>query len=163
LLRGLYSGGTLCAEAQIVLQQHQLSVTSNAPVPGAKPFVSNSAGNLLIDLGDDEYTRGRPHPMIEPAVRDAPLIEALRDERIAVILLDVVLGYGGHDDPAGHLVGTLRKHRKPNGPAIVASVTGTAGDPQNLTGQIAKLVDVGISVCPSNADAAELAASILKS
>ena len=61
----------------------------------------------MIDLGDDAFTRGRPHPMFEPGVRDAPLAEALADPAVGVILLDVVLGYGGHADPAGHLAAFL--------------------------------------------------------
>ncbi len=163
VVRGLYSGGTLCAEAQIILQGAGLAVASNVPVPGAKKLGKLSSQNALIDLGDDEFTRGRPHPMIEPAVRDAPLIEAVADPNVAVILLDIVLGFGGHADPAGHLTQTLAKQRKASGPAIVASVTGTIGDPQGLAAQTAKLTAVGISVCPSNADAAELAAKFLKS
>lgn len=168
LLRGLYSGGTLCAEAQIVLQGHQLAVTSNVPVPGATPLSNHSGSNalvdhVLIDLGDDEFTRGRPHPMIEPAVRDAPLIEALGDPAVAVILLDVVLGYGGHADPAGHLAEVLGKHARTGGPAVVASVTGTSGDPQGLSAQMAALVAAGVTVCASNADAVQLAAEIVKS
>jgi FdrA protein len=162
LLRGLYSGGTLCAEAQIVMQRHQLAVTSNVPVPGAKPLGKLSDSHALIDLGDDEFTRGRPHPMIEPAVRDAPLIEALGDPAVAVILLDIVLGYGGHADPAGHLAQVLETHAKSGGPSIIASVTGTSGDPQGLTAQTSALVAAGVTVCASNADAAQLAAEIVK-
>jgi FdrA protein len=162
LLRGLYSGGTLCAEAQIVLQGHQLAVTSNVPVPGAKPLGNLSSAHALIDLGDDEFTRGRPHPMIEPAVRDAPLIEALGDASVAVILIDIVLGYGGHADPAGHLAQVLETRSANGGPAIIASVTGTSGDPQGLAAQTAALVAAGVRVCASNADAAKLAAEIVK-
>ena len=62
-----------------------------------------SGGHRLLDLGDDRYTQGRPHPMIDPAVRDQPLADALADPKVGVVLMDVVLGYGGHDDPAGHL------------------------------------------------------------
>ena len=163
VLRGLYSGGTLCAEAQIVLQGQQLAVTSNVPVPGANILGNLSAAHSLIDLGDDEFTRGRPHPMIEPVVRDAPLIEALADKNVAVILMDIVLGYGGHADPAGHLAKVLASHGVKGGPAIIASVTGTSGDPQGLAGQTAALIAAGVVVCPSNADAAQLAAEIVKS
>ena len=163
LIRGLYSGGTLCAEAQIVLQRAGLNVSSNVPVPGANALRRSESENALIDLGDDEFTRGRPHPMIEPAVRDAPLMEALADPSIAVILLDIVLGYGGHADPAGHLAETLRKHRLGNDPSIIVSVTGTSGDPQGLAGQIVKLKSAGVILCPSNADAAAYAAKIATS
>ncbi len=161
-IRGLYSGGTLCAEAQIVLQAHQLDVRSNVPVPGAKALAKHSDGHALIDLGDDEFTRGRPHPMIEPAVRDAPLVEALADPKVAVILLDVVLGFGGHGDPAGHLARLLSNGKPGDGPALIASVTGTEADPQGLAAQTAALKAAGVIVCASNAEAAALAAAIVK-
>lgn len=155
LIRGLYTGGTLCAEAQVILRESGAEVASNVPIPGAsKP--GNGAAHSVIDLGDDEFTRGRPHPMIEPAVRDAPLLQALRDSATAVVLIDCVLGYGGHHDPAGHLAALLRD-RPTDGPAIVASVTGTNADPQHYDTQVAKLAGIGIAVEPSNAAAVRLA------
>jgi FdrA protein len=154
LVRGLFAGGTLCAEAQIVFGQAGLSVSSNVPVPGASSLNAGKGGHVMIDLGDDEFTRGRPHPMIEPAVRDTPLREALADHDVGVILLDVVLGYGSHPDPAGHLVGVLAGQR---GPVVVASVTGTDGDPQQRSAQARKLAEAGVIVAASNADAAGIA------
>ena len=109
----------------------------------------------MIDLGDDEFTRGRPHPMIEPAVRDGPLAAALADLSVGVVLMDVVLGYGGHPDPAGHLAQALGARR--DGVAIVASVTGTDADPQPRREQVEKLEAAGVVVADSNADAAALA------
>ena len=109
----------------------------------------------MIDLGHDEFTRGRPHPMIEPALRDAPLADALRDPHVGVILLDVVLGYGAHVDPAGHLVGVLAGRAR--GPLVIASVLGTDDDPQPRAEQVAKLAEAGVIVADSNADAAEMA------
>ncbi|MEZ5837960.1 MAG: acyl-CoA synthetase FdrA [Geminicoccaceae bacterium] len=155
---GLFAGGTLCAEAQIILQRAGLAVASNVPVPGAS--ATGGPGHLLLDLGDDEYTRGRPHPMIDPSVRDEPLAAALRDPANAVVLIDVVLGHGGHADPAGAVADVLKRHRGP-GPVVVASVTGTDEDPQGLAGQIARLEAVGVEVQPSNADAAEAACAHL--
>ena len=156
LIRGLYTGGTLCAEAQVILREHGVDVTSNVPIPGASMLGASSNGHSLIDLGDDEFTRGRPHPMIEPAVRDAPLLKALEDPSTAVVLLDCVLGFGGHDDPAGHLAAALRNRPK-DGPAVIASVTGTNADPQNYASQVSKLVDAGVMIEPSNASAVRLA------
>lgn len=156
-VRGLYTGGTLCAEAQVILLQGGLEVSSNVAIPGAK---DGNSGHSMIDLGDDEFTRGRPHPMIEPAVRDTPLLEALRDPATAVVLLDCVLGFGGHDDPAGHLASVL-KDRAKDGPPIIASVTGTEGDPQRYSAQAAKLAGAGIVVEPSNAAAVRLALKAL--
>jgi FdrA protein len=157
-VRGLFAGGTLCTEAQVVFMAAGLPVASNVPVPGAAAVNGATAGHVMIDLGDDAYTRGRPHPMIEPAVRDAPLAAALADPAMGVILLDVVLGYGAHPDPAGHLAQALAGRR--DGTLIVASVTGTDADPQPRAAQVAKLVDAGVLVADSNADAAALAAAL---
>ncbi|MEJ0079241.1 MAG: acyl-CoA synthetase FdrA [Alphaproteobacteria bacterium] len=158
-VRGLFAGGTLCSEAQIIFRQAGLPVMSNVPVPGASPVTGTYDGHVLIDLGDDEFTRGRPHPMFEPGVRDAPLAEAIADPNVGVVLLDVVLGYGGHPDPAGHLVARLAN--RDGRPVIVASVTGTDADPQPRETQIQKLVDAEVIVAGSNADAAEAAIAAL--
>jgi FdrA protein len=160
LIRGLYSGGTLCAEAQIVLQSAGLEVSSNVPVPGATS-PADLASHALIDLGDDVYTRGRPHPMIEPAVRDVPFVAALDDPAVAVVLIDIVLGLGGHPDPAGHVARLLRRHATNSRPALVAAVTGTDGDPQGLAGQVAVLSEAGVTVCDANAEAAMIAAKLV--
>jgi FdrA protein len=132
-VRGLYCGGTLAAEAALLL----------------------GAMGECIDLGDDQYTRGRPHPMIEPELRNEHIAAALSDPTIAVLLVDVVLGYGSHPDPAGVLVAALKGTRKP----VVASVTGTEQDPQGWSRQVAKLRDAGVHVASSNAHAAVLAAA----
>jgi hypothetical protein len=155
LVRGLFAGGTLCSEAQIVFRQAGLPVISNVPVPGASAMVETPDGHVMIDLGDDAFTRGRPHPMFEPGVRDAPLAEALADPDVGVILLDIVLGYGGDFDPAGHLTRFLAGRERR--PVIVASVIGTDADPQPRKSQVQKLVDAGMIVADSNADAAEAA------
>jgi FdrA protein len=158
-VRGLFAGGTLCGEAQIIFRQAGLPVASNVPVPGAAAMDLADGGHVMIDLGDDVFTRGRPHPMFEPGVRDAPLAEALSDPTVGVILLDIVLGYGGHADPAGHLVASLagRERRR----LIVASVTGTDADPQPREQQVRKLTEAGVVVAGSNADAAEAAITAL--
>ena len=129
LIRGLFCGGTLCSEAQLVLRGAGLAVASNAPIPGAARLGKSPGGHTLIDLGDDAFTHGRPHPMIEPALRDGPLREALADEAVGVILLDVILGWGIHADPAGELVRVVGG-RPASAPVIIASVTGTDADPQ---------------------------------
>ncbi len=154
-VRGLFAGGTLCSEAQIVFAAAGVPVFSNVPVPGATALADAPAGHAFIDLGDDQFTRGRPHPMIEPAVRDAPLAAALADADVGVILLDVVLGHGAHADPAGHLAQALGSRR--DGVAIVASVTGTDADPQPRAEQVRKLEAAGVVVADCNADAAALA------
>jgi FdrA protein len=138
-IHGLYCGGTLCAEAEVVLRQKKL-----------KDFE-------LVDLGDYQYTRGRPHPMIEPELRNPHVARALADDKVAAILVDVVLGYGSHMDPAGVLAKAVKGAKKP----VIASVTGTETDPQVLSRQIATLRAVGVFVAPSNARAAEAAALVV--
>ena len=127
--------------------------------------IGNSIGDdiddhEIIDLGADEYTRGRPHPMIEPGVREDPLSLAMADPQVGVVLVDVVIGYGSHEDPAGRLVAALGGD-VPDGPAVIASVCGTEADPQKLSDQVDTLRAAGVVVAASNAEASEPAASIL--
>jgi len=158
-IHGLFCGGTLSSEAQVVFLDQGVSVASNAPIPGAEAIGSGTS-HVLIDLGSDEYTRGRPHPMIDPTVRDEELTKTLADPTLAVILLDVVIGFGAHPDPAGTIVRVVAAAGTER-PIVVASVTGTDDDPQDRRTQMAKLVDGGIVVAPTNADAATLALSCL--
>ena len=158
-IHGLFCGGILSSEAQVVFLDQGVSVASNAPIPGAEAIGSGTS-HVLIDLGSDEYTRGRPHPMIDPTVRDEELTKALADPTLAVILLDVVIGFGTHPDPAGTIVRVVAAAGTER-PIVVASVTGTDDDPQDRRTQMAKLVDGGIVVAPTNADAATLALSCL--
>lgn len=137
-VRGLYCGGTLCAEAELVFRRKGLAVG-----PGA---------NTFVDLGDDEYTRGRPHPMIEPELRNDHLRDTLRDRSVGAILLDVVLGYGAHPDPAGVLLRNDLSQK-----TVIASVTGTEADPQDYVRQAAALREAGVIVAASNAHAANVA------
>ena len=141
-VKGLYTGGTLASEAKYIL----------------KRFDSE-----IIDLGDDEYTRGALHPMIDPSNRSAHIMAAFENPDIAVLLCDVVLGYGSHPDPAGELVKSVRAAREKSGHSyiiVIASVTGTENDPQEKSLQKSKLVEAGIHVLPSNQYAAEAAAAI---
>jgi len=114
----------------------------------------------MIDLGADEYTQGRPHPMIDPSVRDDALRAALVNPDIAVVLLDLVIGYGAHADPASHLAGVVAG-RGDNAPVLIASVTGTELDPQVRSAQIKRLESAGIIVTPSNEQACELALAVI--
>ncbi|HEU4367107.1 MAG TPA: acyl-CoA synthetase FdrA [Methylomirabilota bacterium] len=156
-VRGVYSGGTLAWEAVAVL---------SAQLDGVAPGVLGSgAGHRIVDLGDDVFTVGRPHPMIDGAARRERIAREAADSATAVLLLDVVLGYGAHPDPAGELAPALRAARSASiaagrGLAIVASVTGTEGDPQTRSAQVAALLRAGALVMDSNAQAARLAARI---
>ncbi len=160
-IRGLYTGGTLCAEAQIVLRQGGEHSVSNVPIDGGYALPGQAAGHSLIDLGADEYTLGRPHAIIDPAMRTPHLAKALADPSAAVVLLDVVLGYGAHRDPASFIAEAVAA-APGDRPIVVASVCGTAGDPQGYDAQIAKLRAAGIIIGSSNAEAAERALAIVR-
>ncbi len=160
-VRGLFSGGTLCAEVQTLFKAAGEQVMSNAAIPGVLDLAAPADAHKIIDLGSDEYTQGRPHPMIDPSVRDQALQDAIKDKSVGVILLDVVIGYGAHNDPAGHLVDSLGTALAGD-TLIIASVTGTDADPQNRRGQITKLQAAGILVAPCNADATVLALACIR-
>jgi succinyl-CoA synthetase alpha subunit len=162
-VRGLFSGGTLCAEAQVIFLAADETVSSNAPIPGVSALDKENGTHPMIDLGEDEYTRGKPHPMIDPSVRDDAIIEALKDDSVAVILADMVIGFGAHDDPAGYFANVLTENRSDDGPLIIASVTGTDEDPQIRSLQMNKLEAAGVLVASTNADAAAWALSAIRS
>ena len=140
-VRGLFCGGTLCAEAAVVFRRERIA--------------TGEGGHLFLDLGDEKFTRGRPHPMIEPELRNEHLRQALADPKVAAILIDVVLGYGASEDPAGVLLQNDLSSK-----LVIASVTGTEGDPQRYSTQVAKLRGAGVVVAPSNAHASAYAAKV---
>ena len=153
-IRGLFSGGTLCQEAALILA-------------GLLGNSETGAGFTAVDLGDDEFTRGRPHPMIDFRLRNDRIVAAAEDPTTGVILLDVVLGHGAHPDPAGALRPAIDQafavaRRARRGLAIVAAVCGTVVDPQNLALQEESLSAAGVLLASSNAQAARLAASLLR-
>jgi succinyl-CoA synthetase alpha subunit len=163
-IRGLFSGGTFCYEASALLGD----VWSNAPVDPKRAIEDpwKSREHTLIDLGDDVFTRGRPHPMIDLRLRNERMLEEAADPQVAVILLDVVLGYGSHADPAAELVPTIEKaqgigRKKGRNLAVVASVCGTDEDPQGLEREEAALREAGVLLTESNASAARLAGAIV--
>lgn len=157
---GLYAGGTLCAEAQVIFRDAGLPVASNSPVAGVSNGREGSC--VMLDLGDDGYTLGRPHPMIDPGVREEPLERALDRSDLGVILVDVVIGHGAHADPAARLADTIVEHRREKGPVVISAVTGTEQDFQVRSKQEDKLRLAGIVVAPSNADAARWALAVAR-
>jgi len=167
-IRGTYSGGTFCYEAVLLLDEQLDNVYSNTPVrmQGRLEDPRRSHHHTLIDLGDGAFTRGRPHPMIDFRLRNERIIREAQDPETAVILLDVVLGYGANADPAAELVPTVRRareiaaHGKRN-IAFVGHVCGTPGDPQGLDLQTDALVQAGVVLTQSNAQAVRLAASMV--
>lgn len=161
-IRGLFSGGTLCFEAMTLMSEQGLSVYSNTPLePEWDVAVAPPSAHICLDLGEEEYTRGRPHPMIDPAARLERIVQEGTNPHTAVVLIDVVLGYGSHDDPAGQLAPACADVIAiDGGPQVVAYVLGTEGDPQGLAGQRKKLEDVGCIVAATNARAALTATAI---
>lgn len=162
-IRGLYSGGTLCAEGlQVYKTQFGHEPFSNV---GTDDKYKLSDGwktmeDSLIDLGSDEFTVGRPHPMIDYSLRLQKLAQEAADPEVGIIFLDVVLGYGAHPDPASELVPVLEKMNKEV--VVICHVLGTDGDPQNKEKQIEQLQQKGVLVFTSHHQAIEFACNCLK-
>jgi FdrA protein len=168
-LRGLFSGGTFCFESLLLLGEQLGPVYSNIPLkPEFKlTNVWKSQAHTAIDLGDDLFTQGRPHPMIDFRLRNERLLQEANDPETALIMLDVVLGYGSNMNPAAELVPAITAARamaEKDGRTVifVGSVCGTQGDPQNLAQQESVLREAGVLLAESNAQAARLAAAIIK-
>ena len=156
-VRGLFSGGTLAWEAATLLSDRLVDVAAGVSGEGH--------GHRVVDLGEDVFTVGRPHPMIDGGVRREWIARAGADPTTAVLLLDLVLGHGAHPDPAGELAPALEAVRRAAAGegrrvAMVASVTGTEDDPQRRSRQMATLRKTGVIVMDSNAQAARLAALV---
>jgi FdrA protein len=167
-LRGLYSGGSLCDEAMLILAGQLPAVYSNIPLrpEWALEDAWRSRENSCVDMGDEEFTRGRPHPMLDPRLRQERILREAEDPSVAAILLDVVIGYGSHSDPAGALAESIRIAKTRAAAqgrylAVVAHVCGTEQDFQNLRRSEQTLRDTGVLVLPTNAQAARVAASIV--
>ena len=153
-IRGLYSGGTLAYEAALLLKD-------------AFPDAQARGVHSLLDLGDDELTLGRPHPMIDFRLRNERIAASAEDPTTAVVLLDVVLGYGSHTDPAGELAPVIEASRARATKAgreliVIGSVCGTTADPQGLRDQEARLTAAGAWLAPSNAAAARIAVLVAR-
>jgi succinyl-CoA synthetase alpha subunit len=159
-LRGLFSGGTLADEALILLRDH-LQIHSNLSkgIPLKDP--RQSLEHTIVDLGDDLFTVGMPHPMIDYTTRMERLVMEAQDPDVAVLLLDIVIGDGSHLNPLEALVPALEKvFAQKNPPMVVTSITGTDEDPQGRTQIKETLEAMGALVLPSNAQAAKMAAMI---
>jgi FdrA protein len=151
-VRGVYAGGTLAHEAVGLLA---------ARLPGVTPGVlGGGTGHRVVDLGEDIFTVGRPHPMIDGTVRREWIEREGVEPTTAVLLVDVILGYGAHPDPVGEIAPALDAVRRRRALAVVASVCGTDDDVQDRARQIATLRARDVLVMPSNAQAARLSARI---
>jgi len=159
-LLGLYTGGTLAHEARLLLEPHLGPIATESV--GAE-----RAGHRILDLGADQFTQGRPHPMLDPSERAARVREAGQRADVGVLLVDLVLGRAVHPDPARALAAAVSGARADAAAAgrslvVVGSVVGTTGDPQDLDAQRAVLESAGILVFPSNAQASRFAASLVE-
>jgi FdrA protein len=143
-LRGLFSGGTLCEEAMVIAAER----------------LGDPARYVMIDFGADELTVGRPHPMIDQRLRLDQFTATAADPATAVILLDVVLGYGAHPDPAAEIAPRIAATKATRDIEVVISLIGTGADPQGLAAQAAALSRAGAHVFASNAQAARLACDL---
>jgi FdrA protein len=159
-LVGLFSGGTLCYEAMTIAVPHVGPIYSNTPLDKSWTLPGPDAGHVCLDLGEEEYTKGRPHPMIDPEARIEFLIAQRDDPTVAVVLLDVVIGDGAHPDPASMLAPAIAEVVKA-GAIVVAYVLGTELDPQGYASQQQILRTAGCIVTETAARAALAAAAVV--
>jgi FdrA protein len=163
-IKGLYTGGTLADEAAMLIRD-TLDLKDHDP-SHPQGYVLRDRGHEIIDLGDDAYTRGRPHPMIDPTARTDRLQAVFDDEGTAVVLLDIVIGFGAAEDPAGALLpavqdGIAKAAVAGRHVAVVASICGTSRDFQGYEAQRSKLLEAGVTVLPNNAAAVRHALSLI--
>nr|WP_072537562.1 DUF1116 domain-containing protein [Anaerococcus mediterraneensis] len=162
-IKAYYSGGTLANEAAMLIKD---AMHLDNPPEDIEGYMLNIDGNTVIDLGDDVYTRGRPHPMIDPGKRIECMTDALEDKNTGVILFDVVLGYGSHEDMAGALIPSIKglqeKAKADNRKVyFVATVCGTRKDFQNYDEAVSKLKESGVLVCDTNKIACQVAIDLV--
>lgn len=151
-IKAYYSGGTLAGEAAMLIKD---ALNLKVPPQKAEGFMLKTGGHIVVDLGDDVYTQGKPHPMIDPAKRIECMQEAIDDASTGVILLDIMLGYGSHEDMAGALLPAiirLRDKAREEGRKLffVATVCGTRRDFQDYDKAVNKLKEAGVIVCENN-------------
>lgn len=159
-LRGIFAGGTFCYQSQQILQEAGIVVYSNAPLD-KKLKVSHpdqSRENTIIDMGDEYFMVGRPHPMINGSQRALRILKEAQDPDVAILLLDFILGYNSSPDPVGELIDAIIKakemaRQRGRDLEVVASLCGTDEDPQSLEMQTQYLLDAGVKVFRSNAQA----------
>ncbi len=164
-LRGLFSGGTFVSEAQVILPELLGGIWSNAPLDKKWKLKDSLklSGHAVIDMGEDEFTVGRPHPMIDFSLRNKMIVSEAARPEVSVLLLDVVLGYGSNPKPLEDILPSIKEAFSRNRElSIVASVTGTETDPQVRSKVVKGLEAAGVIVMPSNAGACRLAGEILR-
>jgi succinyl-CoA synthetase alpha subunit len=169
-IRALYTGGTFTYEAQVILGELMEGgmIYSNAPIQRVKQLQDSFKGekHSIIDLGEEEFTKGRPHPMIDPTIRKFRILEEAKDPEVGVLLLDFVLGYGANPDPVGAVLDEIKQAKEiaqENGRylSIIAHVCGTKNDIQGFEQSISRLNNAGCIVMPTNALAAVASAVVI--
>lgn len=160
-IRGLFAGGTLCDEAMTIASERFGVIRSNIALQPQWHIDPTATvdGHVMIDFGDDDLTRGRPHPMIDQTLRLERLAVEAADPRTAVLLLDVVLGHGAHLNPAAELAQAITA--APAEVPVVVSLIGARADPQDVSGQARILQDAGAHVFTSNAQATRFACDLV--
>ncbi|MEY9970735.1 FdrA protein [Lysinibacillus sp. RC46] len=151
-IKGYYSGGTLATEAAMLVRD---AFKDTITEEKNDRYILKTKNHEIIDLGDDEYTKGKPHPMIDPENRIAVLEKSVNDPETAVIMIDNVIGNGGHADMAGELAPTIKRlldnaHQNGRQLAVLATVVGTAQDIQGYDKQIDTLKESGAIICKTN-------------
>lgn len=168
-IRGLFCGGTLCDEAIFAAKEYYEDVYSNIDSESKNHLVNfyESAKHTFIDFGSDEFTQGKPHPMIDPTTRIERFMQEAADPEVGVILLDFVLGYGAHDDPVGVMAPWIAKAKQQaenegRHLEILGYVLGTDADKQNINEQLQKLSDLGVTLSSSSQNLGFLAREFVK-
>ena len=151
-IKAYYSGGTLANEAAMLIKD---AMNCKVPPEDVEGYMLQLDGNVVVDLGDDAYTQGKPHPMIDPAKRIECMQEAVDDPSTGVVLLDIMLGYGSHADMAGSLIPTIKELQAKADAAgrkvfFIATVCGTRRDYQGYDEAVNKLKEAGVIVCENN-------------
>ena len=167
-IRGIFAGGTFCYQSQQILAEAGIGTYSNAPLESRNKLahLAESREHTLIDMGDEEYTLGRPHPMIDSTMRKQRLLSEGQDPAVAVILLDFILGFNASENPVGEVLGSIieaKQIRKAGGGelTVVASICGTDRDPQKFEDQWEQLEEAGVIVFQSNASATIFCSELL--
>ena len=168
-MRGLFAGGTFCYQSQQIFRDAGISVYSNVPLDIKNKLVDpdQSIEHTIVDMGDDHYTMGKPHPMIDGTMRIQRILSEGHDPQVAILLLDFVLGYNASMDPVGEQLEAIievkqRTQKRGGALTVVASICGTDDDAQNLSLQTRMLEESGVMVFFSNAQASQFCCELIK-
>ncbi len=162
--RGLFQGGTLAYETELILTEMLGEIYSNVPLKEEFRLKNSwkSEKHTIVDLGEDEFTVGRPHPQIDFQLRNKRILEEAKDSEVALIYLDLVIGYGTNMHPIEDFVPTIEEVTKDGELIVVVNVTGTDKDPQDKKAIMKALRDAGAIVYDRNAYATKVAGNVIK-